>query len=143
MHIEIETRLPLLRDLCGKHLVACLDLFGSGIGDEFEPERSDLDFLVEFQPMPPSRHAKAFFGFLADLQSLFGRRVDLLEREAIENPYLWTSIEKSRHPLYAAEEEPASRELTGGVAELAGLLAGQEVDISKEGYAVYLARKYS
>jgi len=102
MHTEIETRLPQLRDLCGKHLVARLDLFGSGTGNEFEPERSDLDFLVEFQPMPPSRHAKAFFGLLADLESLFGRRVDLLEREAIENPYLWTSIEKSRHPLYAA-----------------------------------------
>ncbi|HZF08672.1 MAG TPA: nucleotidyltransferase domain-containing protein [Thermoanaerobaculia bacterium] len=142
MHTEIETRLPQLRDLCGKHFVTRLDLFGSGTGDEFEPARSDLDFLVEFQPMPPARHAKAFFGLLADLESLFGRRVDLLEREAIENPYLWTSIEKSRHAVYVAEK-PAAHELTGVVAELAGLLADQEVDSSKDGFAEYLTRKYS
>jgi hypothetical protein len=37
----------------------------------------------------------------------------------------------------------ASRELTGTVAELAGLLAGKKVDTSKEGYAEYLTRKYS
>jgi hypothetical protein len=41
------------------------------------------------------------------------------------------------------DEEPASRELTGVVAELAGILAGKEVDDSREGYAAYLTRKYS
>jgi hypothetical protein len=40
-------------------------------------------------------------------------------------------------------EEPASRELTGIVAELAGILAGKAVDTSKEGYGEYLLRKYS
>jgi hypothetical protein len=41
------------------------------------------------------------------------------------------------------EEMPTSRELTGVVAELAGVLAGKEVDTSKESYAEYLTRKYS
>jgi len=45
--------------------------------------------------------------------------------------------------LTTHEEEPASRKLTGIVAELAGLLAGKEVDTSKEAYAEYLTRKYS
>jgi hypothetical protein len=41
------------------------------------------------------------------------------------------------------DEEPASRELTGIVAELAGILEGKAVDVSKKGYADYLVRKYS
>ena len=41
------------------------------------------------------------------------------------------------------EEEPWSRELMGTVAELAGVLAGKEVDSSQEGYAKHLTRKYS
>jgi len=41
------------------------------------------------------------------------------------------------------DEASAPRELTGIVAELAGILAGKDVDISKQGYADYLARKYS
>jgi Family of unknown function (DUF6364) len=41
------------------------------------------------------------------------------------------------------EEKPGERKLTGVVAELAGLLADQELDTSKEGYAEYLTHKYS
>jgi hypothetical protein len=39
MHREIETRLDQLRQLCEKHRVACLDLFGSATWDDFDPER--------------------------------------------------------------------------------------------------------
>lgn len=39
-------------------------------------------------------------------------------------------------------EEKAKRP-TGLVAELAGILAGAEIEDEKEGYAEYLSRKYS
>jgi predicted nucleotidyltransferase len=102
MHDEVKTRLSKIRELCGKHRVARLDLFGSAVSEAFEPARSDVDFLVEFQPMTPRQHADAFFGLLEDLERLFGRHVDLLEREPIENPYLWSSITESRQLVYAA-----------------------------------------
>jgi hypothetical protein len=41
------------------------------------------------------------------------------------------------------DEDSAARELTGIVAELAGVLKGKDVDVSKQGYADYLVRKYS
>ena len=41
------------------------------------------------------------------------------------------------------DETPATRELTGVVAELAGILAGKQIEDSREGYAEYLTRKYS
>lgn len=102
MNPAIQEKIEALRGLCIKHRVERLDLFGSATRDDFDPETSDLDFLVEFEPMSPTEHAGNFFGLLADLERLFGKRIDLLEREPIENPYLWKSIERSRKVLYEA-----------------------------------------
>ena len=102
MNPAIREKIEALRDLCVKHRVERLDLFGSATGDDFDPATSDLDFLVEFEPMPPIEHAGSFFGLLADLERLFRMRIDLLEREPIKNPYLWKSIERSRQSLYEA-----------------------------------------
>jgi uncharacterized protein len=102
MHPVVQNKLQALKDLCAKHRVERLDLFGSAARDDFDPESSDLDFLVEFEPMSPREHADSFFGLLEDLERLFGRRIDLLEPEPIENPYLRASIESSRRVLYEA-----------------------------------------
>ncbi len=61
--------------------------------------RSDLDLLVEFSPMSPQEHAEAYFGLLEDLESLFGRRVDLLELGAVRNPCLRQEIEERQETL--------------------------------------------
>ena len=87
--------------LCREHRVRRLSLFGSGATGEMG-EASDLDFLVEFHEMTPSEHADGYFGLLEDLESLFERKVDLLERSAIENPYLMKGIEQSRRLVYEA-----------------------------------------
>lgn len=41
-----------LSDLCQLYRVKKLEVFGSGADGTFDPRRSDLDFLVEFQPCP-------------------------------------------------------------------------------------------
>jgi predicted nucleotidyltransferase len=85
----VEQHLKELKGLCLKHCVAHLELFGSATSDkEFDPAKSDIDFLVEFMPMSPSEHAKAYFGLLADLQDLFEKQIDLVEIKAVTNPYL-------------------------------------------------------
>ena len=83
-------------------MVARLDLFGSAVGTAFDPERSDLDFLVEFQSLPADAYATAFFGFKEALEGLFGRTVDLVIASAIRNPYFRQSIENDKTLLYAA-----------------------------------------
>jgi uncharacterized protein len=93
-----EELMQLCRTFGGKRL----DAFGSASGtNHFDPERSDIDLLVEFEPMDPVRHAKAYFGLLAALQDLFARPVDLLEIKAVTNPYLLESIENQRRQIYA------------------------------------------
>jgi uncharacterized protein len=102
MHRVVQEKLEAVKELSAKHRVERLDVFGSAARDDFDPEISDLDFLVEFEPMSPVEHADAFFGLLEDLERLFQRRTDLLEPGPIENPYLWESIVRSRRVLYEA-----------------------------------------
>lgn len=102
MNTLILDNLAQIEGLCRKYRVERLDLFGSAATDDFDPAASDVDLLVEFEPMPPVEHADCFFGLLEELQQLFQRPVDLLEPEPIQNPYLWKGIEQSRRLLYEA-----------------------------------------
>lgn len=98
----LEDRREELTQLCRDFRVKRLDAFGSAAeSNRFDPDRSDIDLLVEFEPMDPVRHAKAYFGLLAALQDLFDRGIDLLEFRAVTNPYLLESIEKQRRRIYA------------------------------------------
>ena len=66
------------------------------------PSASDLDFVVEFEPPQPGEYAKTYFGLLAALEQLFGRHVDLVEPDAVRNPYFRRAIEARQETLYAA-----------------------------------------
>ena len=89
-----------LRALCRRFHVRRLDLFGSAARDDFDPEHSDVDFVVEFDRSAPQHPFDAYFGLKEE--ALFGRKVDLVELSAVRNPYLKASIEQSRENLYAA-----------------------------------------
>lgn len=91
-----------LARICARHGVQRLELFGSAASGSFDPESSDLDFLVELYPASPGDLADRYFGLLEDLQNLFGRPVDLVMTAAIKNPYFLQQIESSRTLLYAA-----------------------------------------
>ena len=98
----VEQNLDAIRALCREYGVLRLELFGSAATGAFDPERSDLDFLVEFEPAPPGGYADAFFGLKESLEQLFGRPVDLVAAAAIRNPYFRESVEGAKVPLYAA-----------------------------------------
>lgn len=91
-----------LADLCRRKRVRSLWLFGSAVTSDFDPASSDLDFLVEFQPLSPEDHSDAYFGLLDDLRMMFGLPVDLAEVGALRNPYFRAAVESSKVPLYAA-----------------------------------------
>ena len=90
---SIEEHRAELADLCRRHRVLRLALFGSATRDDFDPQRSDFDFLVDFEPLPPGEHADSYFGLLEALESLLGRPVDLVESSTLRNPYLRREIE--------------------------------------------------
>jgi predicted nucleotidyltransferase len=63
---------------CQKWGVRRLSFFGSIVRDDFDPERSDVDVLVELRPDTKAR-GFAFFGAQDELSEIFGRKVDLLK----------------------------------------------------------------
>jgi predicted nucleotidyltransferase len=99
----LEEKLKELNQLCIRYRVAKLELIGSALtGNKFNPGQSDIDFLVEFQPLNEGEYADTYFGLLEELESLFNRHVDLVMVRAVKNPYFLESINKSRKVLYAA-----------------------------------------
>lgn len=90
-----------LAQLCQRYRVETLYLFGSGVSDHFDPNRSDLDFLVRFADRQPScEYANRHLGLAEDLEQLFHRPVDLVTEQSIRNPYLKREIESTRRLLY-------------------------------------------
>jgi len=98
----IHSRKDELARICLQFGVLRLALFGSATRSDFQPEVSDLDFLVEFRPMPPPEHARSYFGLISELEQLFKRKVDLVEASAVRNPHIRRNIEATQVPLYAA-----------------------------------------
>ncbi len=102
MNQIIESKRDEVAELCRRFHVRRLDVFGSATSDRFDPARSDIDFVVEFEEMEAGEHSKSWFGFLFALEELFSRPVDLITYKYIRNPYFKASIDESRVNLYAA-----------------------------------------
>ena len=98
----LERKRAAIADLCARYGVSRLDVFGSALRDENQPGESDLDLLVEFDPMDPYERADAYFGLLDELRSLLGVKVDLVVAGAVKNRFIAADIERTKQVLYAA-----------------------------------------
>lgn len=98
----IDDHRTALADLCRHHHVRSLFVFGSAARDDFDPDRSDVDLLVEFAPLAEGAYADAYFGLREALEDLLGREVDLVSVSALRNPYVKADVERTRKLLYAA-----------------------------------------
>lgn len=103
MHAEIAAKRDALKALCERYDVARLEVFGSAArGVDFDPVKSDVDFLVEFNAESQLNPLHQFFGFADALKDLFVRPVDLVESSAIRNPFVRAAIDRSREVVYGA-----------------------------------------
>ncbi len=98
----LESHREAIVKLCKRYGVKRLEAFGSALGGDFDPERSDLDLLIEFEPMPAYARVDAYFGMLDELRTLLGREIDLVMVGAVKNPYIARQIERTKQLLYAA-----------------------------------------
>ena len=103
MHTDIEKHREALTALCRRFGVARLEVFGSAArGADFDPAKSDADFLVEFEKVGGLSALDQFLGFSEAMQRLLGRPVDLVEASAVRNPYVRATINRSNELIYAA-----------------------------------------
>lgn len=101
MNNVIEQHRDEIVALCKSIGARRLDAFGSAVRADFDLANSDLDFLVEFDDLPPAESADAYFSLRENLESLFGRSVDLITEGSLENPYFRDRIYAERKLVYA------------------------------------------
>ncbi len=101
MAFEIGKYIEQIKECCEQFEVRRLDLFGSGARADFDEQRSDLDFLVTFVEPTRIGYSNRYFGLLEKLKEIFNREVDLVEEEAIRNPYFKKVVERERKLVFA------------------------------------------
>ena len=94
--------------LCRTFQVARLDLFGSAATGKFNPESSDLDFMIEFENRSTPGLLNRYLDFAEALEKLFNRHVDLITQHSIRNPYFQKAIAATKEPLYEHRTQTAA-----------------------------------
>lgn len=100
MNSQIHLDPDALAEFCRKWRIRELSLFGSVLRDDFGPD-SDLDFLVSFEPDAPL-DIDALLAMKEELEARYGRPVDLVEKEALRNPWRKYEILRTHKVIYAA-----------------------------------------
>jgi predicted nucleotidyltransferase len=92
-----------IADLCRRHHVLRLSVFGSAAREDFDPTSSDVDVIVDFDvdAISNEEYSNNKWALHGELCRHFQRKVDLLTWESVKNPYLLRSIQSSNETLYA------------------------------------------
>jgi hypothetical protein len=120
----MEPRIPIDRDrlanLCRKWRITELALFGSVLRPDFGPQ-SDVDVLVTFDKEAPW----SMWDLVAigdELEAIFQRKVDLVEKQALKNPFRRHAILSSHQVIYpfGGGGRPPPHRAPGGALPLLG-----------------------
>lgn len=88
-----------IKKLCASHKVKSLYAFGSVLTEKFNKD-SDIDLIVDFDPIDVLNYADNYFDLKFSLQDMLHRPIDLLEEKAIKNPYFKQAITQNRRLVY-------------------------------------------
>ena len=95
----VDTYLAEIKSLCALHSVKTLYAFGSVVSDGLT-DKSDIDFIVDFGTIDLQSYADNYFNFKFSLQDILKRPIDLLEENAIRNPYFKQAVNNQRKLVY-------------------------------------------
>ena len=87
---------------CRRLNVRRLDVFGSAVNGNFDPSRSDLDFLVEFDASKQHDLLRRYLDLADSLEKLFERPVDLVTVASVKNPRFRANVEATRELVYVS-----------------------------------------
>lgn len=98
----IELNLHNIIDLCRKHKVKTLAVFGSILTDRFNDD-SDVDLLVDFEPQDPDKfdYVSNYFDLRDAFETILGRKVDLIEEGASRNKFFIENVNRTKQTIYA------------------------------------------
>jgi uncharacterized protein len=91
-----------IAEFCQRWKITEFALFGSVLRDDFRAN-SDVDVLVTFSP-DPGWSLLDWVDMKDDLKALFGREVDIADKQGLKNPYRRHEILKTCQVIYASEQ---------------------------------------
>jgi uncharacterized protein len=97
---EISKKQKDFTVLCKTHKVKYLYAFGSSISERFDPNKSDIDLLVEIDSKDPIDKGEKLLSLWDLFETFFNRKVDLLTDSSIRNPFLRKSIDSTKVLIY-------------------------------------------
>lgn len=96
-----ELPIPIDRErvaeFCRARGIRRLSVFGSVLREDFDPERSDVDVLAEFEPGALRGVGFRYFGYGDELARILGRKVDFCSRL---NRYIEAAVRREALPIY-------------------------------------------
>lgn len=94
--------------ICKQHNVKEVYAFGSSITEAFDPQKSDIDLIVELNLKDPIKYGETLLELWDELEAFFNRKVDLLTEDSIHNPILRKNIEATKRLIYDGKRRESS-----------------------------------
>lgn len=102
MNAILRNKLDVVKELCRRYKVKSLYSFGS-VNTHLFTESSDIDLLIEFEPdITIEEYSDNYFTLREKLVDLFRRKIDLVTRRSLSNPFFIADIEKNKQLIYGA-----------------------------------------
>ena len=95
--LPIQIDREKIAGFCRERGIRKLSLFGSVLRDDFDPARSDVDVLAEFEPGALNGVGFRYFGYAEELAAIVGRKVDFCSRL---NQYIEAAVRREAVPIY-------------------------------------------
>ncbi|WP_080905390.1 nucleotidyltransferase family protein [Parabacteroides sp. Marseille-P3160] len=103
MNIILKNKLKSIKALCRQYKVKSLYSFGSINTNRFDPAKSDIDLLLEFDPgITIEEYTDNFFALHEQLTNLFSKKIDLVTKRSLSNPFFINEVEQTKQLLYGA-----------------------------------------
>ncbi len=106
MNAILEQHRHAIAALCERYGVKRLDVFGSATRTDFDPQRSDFDYILEFETYGPDS-ARRFIGFADELEALLKRPVDIVFERAMK-PRFRDYVASQREVLFERTDRPVA-----------------------------------
>lgn len=94
-----DSNINQIKDICNTYNVKNLYVFGSVLTAKFD-NHSDIDFAVDFKTTDILQYADNYFNFKNSLQKTLKKEIDLIEIQAIKNPFFKQSLDSTKLLIY-------------------------------------------
>jgi predicted nucleotidyltransferase len=96
----ISSNINVISRFFETHRIEKAYIFGSAVSDNFN-EKSDLDFLIKFQPgLNPLEKGELWWNLHDTLRDLFDREIDIVTEGSLKNPYFIKELDETKELIY-------------------------------------------